>query len=243
MIRLRSLASRPELGGVLATLAIGVAAGPGSAQVLYDVDFSSPPHTVGEAPATGAGATPRSTVTSVSNEPEVVAASGALDTQPLEFDEGFESVTLDLTDLDPATTYLITANVIVHDETQEFAYVRVSLEAPSIRNVTFFGSGDVTQVVAGDDESTIGTFTPGVVVAVEILVDLGGDAWSIRLDGELAHTGSFGGATAIDRVNLTSTGTSAFIVRGAVDDVMIEADPLLPTTAMGWDGLKERFRR
>lgn len=243
MIRHRTAATRPGIGLVVIASVLTVVAGPASAGVLYDVDFSSPPHTVGEAPATGDGATPRATVTSVSNDPEVVAASGALDAQPLEFDAGFESVTLSLADLDPATTYRVSANVIVHDTTQEFAYVRVSLTAPGFRNVSFFGSGDVTQFVGGVGETTIGTFTPGEVVAVEIDVDLGADTWVIRLDGKVAHSGSFGDAEIVDSVVLASTGTTAFTVRGAVDDVVVESDPLVPTAAMGWDGLKERFRR
>lgn len=60
-----------------------------AAQILYDVDFSSPLHTVGAAPAEGAGPFPRSTVSRVIFEPpKVVASSSGLTDQPLEFQWG-----------------------------------------------------------------------------------------------------------------------------------------------------------
>ncbi|MFB3106698.1 MAG: hypothetical protein ACE1ZA_17490, partial [Pseudomonadales bacterium] len=53
---------------------------------LYDIDFGSPPHTVGLPPATGAGRPPRDTVsTIVFGSPTVVSGFGALTDQPLEF--------------------------------------------------------------------------------------------------------------------------------------------------------------
>src|SRR5262245_45400794 len=53
--------------------------------LLYDVTFSSPPHTVGQPPAVGAGPTPRATVSSIEfGTPLVVATLGALTDQPLQ---------------------------------------------------------------------------------------------------------------------------------------------------------------
>jgi len=72
--------------GLLVALALGSAGAASAAQLLYDVDFSSPLHTVGAPPTTGVGPFPRQTVSEIVFEPpEVVASSSGLIDQPLQF--------------------------------------------------------------------------------------------------------------------------------------------------------------
>ena len=63
-------------------LALGLAAEP-ALGVLYDVDFGSPPHTVGLPPVVGGGPPPRNTISSIPfGTPTVVASFGLLADQP-----------------------------------------------------------------------------------------------------------------------------------------------------------------
>jgi hypothetical protein len=72
------------IGLALATLTI---AGSANGQVLlYDVDFGTPPHVVGQPPVLGDGPAPRNTASTIPmGEPLVVAALGALANQPCAF--------------------------------------------------------------------------------------------------------------------------------------------------------------
>ena len=69
---------------------------------LYDVDFGTPPHTVGSPPVAGAGMFPRDTVSSVNfGIPTVVSAFEALTNQPLLFDESFDQIRFNVDSLFP----------------------------------------------------------------------------------------------------------------------------------------------
>jgi hypothetical protein len=206
--------------------------------VLYDVTFSTPPHTVGEAPIVGAGSTPRATVSSNSGSPEVVAQSGLLDEQPVEFDLGFEQVRFDLDDLPLSTSYRVECDLLLNGISDVLSYLRVSFNTPTVRNINFNGSGAVEYFVPPDPPVTFANFELDAIVHLRVDIDLSGDTWTISLDGESLHTGSFGGATAIEQVVILSTGTLAFVVQGAADNVLIESDPTVPVKDTSWGSIK-----
>ena len=76
----------PSLCLVLFVLAL---AAPAEAVLLYDVDFGTPPHTVGQPPVTGTGPAPRETPTgSLGGDPTVLAAFEDMIDQPCCFGNG-----------------------------------------------------------------------------------------------------------------------------------------------------------
>ena len=75
--------SRPVPVLLCVLLLLAALPGVGGADPLYDVDFGTPPHSLGQPPATGAGSFPRDVPTDLlGTSIEVVAGSGALSDQP-----------------------------------------------------------------------------------------------------------------------------------------------------------------
>ena len=106
-----------------------------AAATLYDVDFGSPPHTVGLPPATGDDPPPRDTVSSVNlGAPIVVSSAGGLIDQPLEFDsfdgQG-DQIQLDLFDLPPSTFYSLECDVLVI-AVEPFGELAILFDTPQI---------------------------------------------------------------------------------------------------------------
>ena len=228
------------LPAVLAVVAV-TAAFPDRAltapNLLYDVDFGSPPHTVGLPPVAGAGAgaPPRDTLSSINfGTPTVVASFGPLTDQPLEFDsfdgQG-DQIQLRLSNLPARSSYTIEADLVIAALDDFAGPFTVHLDAPQIRTVRFRADGTVTHSAPGS-RGTIGSFTFGSEIHLRIEVDLAADSWQIFLDSVLVHTGGFGGATAIRTVRFTTGVLSPPAgARAAVDNIRIfsSGPPLTPT--------------
>ena len=61
-----------------------------NAELLYDLRFDTPPHVVGELPATGSGPLPRDTVSEIRfGDPLVTSTLLGLLDQPLQFEAGY----------------------------------------------------------------------------------------------------------------------------------------------------------
>ena len=105
--------------------------------LLYDLEFGSPPHTVGLPPVTGAGAAPRKTVRSIIfGTPTVVSTFGVLANQPLEFDsfDGTgDQIQLSLNDMPSGNGYIIDFEVVVASVESSLLPFRILLDTPQIR--------------------------------------------------------------------------------------------------------------
>jgi len=226
------------LASILSLWAIATIATPANAAVvLYDIDFGTPPHTVGSPPATGGGPPPRDTVTSINfGNPTVVSSLGTLTDQPLEFDsfDGGDQVELDLSDLPLFDFYTTEVEVLIETRTAGGRFV-ILHDTTQIRNIEFI-DGVISVFVPGVTDplpgTPIGNYTPGVPILVRAEIDLAADNWEVFLDNILAHSGSFGGATEIVMVRFSTdvvplppgTGTLA-----GIDNVIITG--VAPTPA------------
>ena len=190
------------------------------AQLFYDVDFSSPTHTVGQPPTTGGGPPPRDTVSSiVFGDPTVVTAVGALNDQPCEFrsvDGTTDQFLLQLDDLPADTKYRLKCKVIFISGTSNFT---ILFDTPQVRNIHFQPNGTVRIFVPGGSNKVIGNYMIGQVVELQVDVDFDADNWEIRLDGTLAHSGAFGAATELRSIRYSLPQAAL----AGVDDIEITA--------------------
>jgi hypothetical protein len=201
-----SLLPRPAL--LILPLALLMLSAAGArATIYYDVDFGTPPHTVGQPPAAGGGPIPRATVSSiVFGTPLVVAALGDLTDQPLQLsstDGQGDQVSFSLSGLPAASRYCFSTQVLV-STAQGTADLAILFDAPSVRSIRFRADGTVAIFVSGGGTFVIGSYTLGHVENLRVEIDLGADIWNIYLDNVLAHAGSFGGATQLSSVRVST---------------------------------------
>ncbi|MFO7654843.1 MAG: T9SS type A sorting domain-containing protein [Candidatus Krumholzibacteriia bacterium] len=232
MFRTRPLSSAGFMVTLgLATLGFAVPAtlvGDARAAVLYDVDFGSPPHTIGSLPVTGTGPAPRITVSSIPyGDPTVLANFGDLQAQPCWFDshDGTgDQIALDLTDLPASTFYQLTCRIQVGlvEPTGNFT---VFLDTPAIRAIAFNAANEV-RVQVGGTSTVVANYVTNVAMDLRVDVDLSADTWRIYLDGAPVHVGSFGGAAAVEQVRFsTNAAADPPGVSAAIDDVVVADEP------------------
>jgi hypothetical protein len=198
---------------------------------LYDLDFSTPPHTVGLPPVIGNAPAPRETVTDIPfGDPRVAATFGPLNDQPLRFDTADgngDQIELDVEDLATCGVYTFNADVLVAviQPNQELS---IHFDTPEVRNVYFDDSGDIMAFVPGQIIGIIGGYTLGTVHHLEVVIDLPGDTWTISVDGVQLHTGPFDAPelTGI-RVSTNVSSPPVPLIRAAIDDVTLDGTDCL----------------
>jgi len=170
---------------------------------LYDVNFSSPLHTVGQLPTIGTGPPPRQTPTRITGgTPTVVEALGALTDQPLRFNSKlygsgyvYDKLEFDLymyefnspfDELFPR--YLIEMDVLIESPGEGF---RVFVETPQIRRIDFKPDETVSVYVPDGSNETIGTYSLGAPSALRIELDLEEKWWSVSINGSRLYAGPF----------------------------------------------------
>jgi hypothetical protein len=216
MGRMRPILIAAALLGSVSTLTPTAHAQP---TPLYLLDFSSPPHTVGLPPATGADPAPRNTVTSIVSgrmfdTPRVVSSLGALTDQPLKFDSRdwlYDQIALGLSDLPASRVYCIETDVLIEIQGASgpaLGRFVILHDTPTIRNIEFIGGVISAYIPYGVTDpypgTPIGTYELGQVIRVHSEVDLAADAWKIFLDGVLAYSGSFGHARSLYQIRVST---------------------------------------
>jgi hypothetical protein len=172
--------------------------------LLYDVDFSTPPHIVGEPPVLGDGPTPRDTPSVIfAGEPLVVAALGALGDQPCAFGDdphsGIEQLRF-VTAPEPEPhglpeaydTFLIEMDVLIEVASIE-DQLKIFVDGPAAHSVQFNPPDEIRAIVSGDEgyDTLIGSFVEGLPVHLTIELDTIADTWSIMLDGDPVFAGAY----------------------------------------------------
>jgi hypothetical protein len=163
---------------ILALVAVAAVA---QADVLYNIDFGSPPHTVGEPPVEGGGPPPRATISDIRfGTPLVVTDLGPLVDQPLRFEYG-DQIALQINDLPLDDDYALECDLVVVSVSGRFA---IFFDAPSIRRISFKPDGTIDLFPQGD---VIGTYEFDTLVHMRVEVDLDADTWVIYLDDVMVY--------------------------------------------------------
>lgn len=237
----------PSRSVLLVVLLLFIGAAGGLAEraeaILYDLDFGTPPHTVGLPPVTGGGPPPRVTVSSIPfGTPTVEASYSALVDQPLLFDSADgqgDQIELRLSDLPPSNFYRLTTQLAVGAAAPNGTFTFL-FDTPSVRNISFNSNGDVSIFVPPSTQ-TIGTYTFDRIIELRVDIDLVADNWEIYLDNMLAHSGPFGGAALVNSVRVSTNVTpNPPAVRAAIDNLVITetaAPPAGPCNRLEFEDL------
>jgi len=207
-------------------------------EIIYDVDFSAPTHTVGNLPAVGSTATPSDTPSEIIVGAPLIDAEfdGVLD-QSLAFNAPrarIEEIGFDLGLA--ADRYTLEFDVILtslnNPNTELFS---VDFDTPTAQSILFSNdSVDIFQATPGGPTITgsIGQYVDSAAFNVMVDIDLASSAWSIFLDQTLAHSGMFyafdaGGATnEINRIRMSLFESEDIgDALAKVDNILIQADP------------------
>jgi hypothetical protein len=182
-------------------------AAPALSRLYYDLDFGTPPHTVGMPPVIGGGPPPRNTVSAIPfGTPTVIDELGALDDQPLFFESyvgGGDQIQLRLDDLPPSDFYGLQCELFFYSIERDTEFT-LFLDTPQVRRINFNGDETVSIWVPGSPTTPIGTYVIDEIVVLRVDLDLAADTWEIYLDSVLAHSGSFGGATRLTGVRFST---------------------------------------
>jgi hypothetical protein len=203
--------------------------------ILYDVDFGTPPHTVGQPPTVGRGPAPRDVPTRINfGAPTVVAAVGVMDQQPLRFGHPtsfYDQVSFGLGNqfgdggFDfQLRRYHVELTVMMVST----GILQIFFDIPSAHRVQFTSTGgdQIRAVAPGADgyDVAIGEWEPGVPIRLVVDVYWTARRWTIALDGEEVFSGPFRtrccGGVRMLRPS-ASNGTIA-----AIDDIIVSDRPI-----------------
>lgn len=215
-----------NLIAILAMAVIGSLGTVRSSQaVLYHVNFATPPHTLNQPPAVGGGPAVRETVSEIfSGTPIVVEDHGSLLDQPClldSYDGVGDQIRFRLNDLPASSQYQISMMISVTAAQPDGAF-SVFVDAPTIRRINFNHDGTIDIYTPHDGTlAGLGAYVLESAVILDIRVDLDIDEWSVDVDGNEIHRGSFGGATAVSQVRVSTPTAGGPGVTGAVDEIYI----------------------
>ena len=181
--------------------------------LLYDVDFGTPPHTVGQPPVIGNGDAPRKTPTSIPfGDPTVVTTLGGLTDQPCAFGNGttgydqlqFRIGGGHVGSFDDQDYYHVEMDVVV--ERLDSGNFTILCDLPTVHNVIFNPDGQITSFPGGLEA----TYEFGVPVHLEFEVGLFAPShWKVWIDGSLVFSVPYTGYEFESlRVNLTGQNAS-----------------------------------
>ncbi len=164
--------------------------------VLYDIDFSSPTHVVGEQMTVGYGPVPRNTP-SMSNfgEQIVVTSYGSLTEQPIQLIPDTSSINpyaysqfrLDLSTFE-YPIYRLDFDVYLENMTVgSWDGFTALFDVPVTVRLNFTNEGNIV----GRHYNPIGSFDFSQLLSMSILVDLPDNTWSITCNSEHLYTGQF----------------------------------------------------
>jgi hypothetical protein len=201
---------------------------------LYEVTFSSPPHTVGMAPVTNTNTSSRDRITAIPfGKPTVVNSFGPLTEQPLEMlastADGYSQIKLGLS----SDAFIVfETDLCVRSSTAQLkGGLTFLFDTPEVRNVYFEPNGDVRIFVPWVGNQVIGRYELDKKTHFRAEIDLVQGLWRIFVNGVLFHKGDFA-AQDIQSVrinhdhaeqnNSTAGIDNVFITNYAAYPVMIE---------------------
>lgn len=224
----------------LAALLLGASSAQAAIVTHYDIDFSSPVNTVGNAPATGLGSNTPSSV--VFGQPLVGNSLGALTDQPLIFNTTGNSggcCSYDQIRLAVGAgydNYQLSFNLSTESFVNTGANNRLALlfDTPQVRNIYFGNDGNISTYQPSLPSQTIGSFVDGELVSMLVDIDLVMNTWDIFQNGSLLYNGFFdtsGGDIGSIRFSYGSTSSTGFDSVG-LDDILLTSRVAVPEPSM-----------
>jgi hypothetical protein len=216
-----------------------------SQDILYQIDFSTPPHIVGSPMVMESGHPTRHTASSsLHGTQQVVSSYLGFTQQPLKFialpvfnDRSYSQFRLALDDMMPYPHYTLSFDLSLGDFNPASAWDEfvVLFDTPSIVRLDFRKDGTIRENGSTSNGHTIGTFNFGEPFSMSVEVDLPTNTWIIYKDSCLLFEGQFlypGGGYPIPpeimvavRFNLVDTRNDSYTVSAAIDNIILSGSP------------------
>ncbi len=216
------------------------------ADLLYDVTFGSPPHNPGDPPITGAGPAPRETPTNINfGDPTVVVDFEDLIDQPCRYGNGttgYDQLQFGVGTNDPDgfpsdyDDYYFALDVVFGTFLNDIFVIL--FDAPTVNRLDFLSDGSIDENASG---TSIGSWTAGTTVHVEIHFDIVDETWEIWLDGVSAFFGPIATDGRLRSIRLHQSGGNEangvavdnFILHGGQPGSGVEVDLVVPAPDLG----------
>lgn len=190
---------------------------------LYEVTFSSPPHTVGMTPVTNTNTSSRDRISEiVFGKPTVVNSFGPLTEQPLELlastADGYSQIRFGL-----SSDHFIVfeTDLCVRSSTAQLkGGLTFLFDTPEVRNVYFEPNGDVRIFVPRVGNHLIGRYELDKKTHFRAEIDLVQGLWRIFVNGVLLHKGDFA-AQDIQSVRINHVHAELVNSTAGIDNVFI----------------------
>jgi hypothetical protein len=201
--------------------------------LLYDVPFSTPPHTVGQTPVIGWGDGPRATPSRLNfGTPTVVNAFGGLVDQPVWMEPGLHSDPYDQLEFKltgergfdtsyAGYTLSMDLEIAALGPDQLNDNMAILFDTPAVRRIDFTPDGLIQYWLPFHLAETIGTFDFNDVIHLSVDVDLLSDTWTIDVNGQQLHEGDFE-ASALESIRVSLGGRDSL---AAIDNVVVKGVP------------------
>jgi len=216
---------------LISLLGAGVITANAASILLYDIDFGTPPHSVGNLPTTGVGPIPRDTISEIKfGNPFVVASFSDLTDQPLRFDNtdppvgaltSSDQIQLNLNGLPSNNCYTLESEVVITSTLTSGRIFTIFFDTPTFRAVEFNADGTIDANVFSVSDVPIGNYVDGTKINVKVFVDLAADNWKIFLNDLLSHDGTFGGSTQINTIRFSTPTGGSLDVQAGIDNVLV----------------------
>jgi hypothetical protein len=161
--------------------------------IYYDIDFSSPEHTVGLPPAVGYSPTRPSSI--VFGSPIVESSLGVLNEQPLVFNTAGNSPSFYYDQIrinvgKAQSYYFVSFDVTTESLLNSSNNFSILFDTPSVGGkISFMNDGSVN--LGSPRAPTIGRFNDDTIIHTQIALDMVGKNWSININGNPLYTGPF----------------------------------------------------
>lgn len=210
-------------------------------KVYYDIDFSSPEHTVGQPPAVGTSITTLSKI--VFGEPLVVDSMDNLQDQPLEFNTlgnnapfYYDQIMLDMNDGNDL--YYVSFKIETQNLLSSTNQFTVFFDTPNVRSIRFSGNG-----ICNIFENTPVSFQDNELLHFEALFDISQKHAIVHINGIQHYNGSLGSVSYLRTIRfslgLSQSGDSPdHTTNVGIDDIYISDEPpesCKPTANAGKD--------
>jgi len=208
------------------------------ADSLYDVNFSSPPHTIDQSPAVGGGLPPRYTPSSIPSSfpgARIVQSEGALTNQPCKFKVNaghwYAQMEFDLSPIQGSYSnigfntiyprYIVEMDLLIEQVVGQFNEFTILFDTPQYRSISFMPSGIIRYDTVYEN-GIIGIFSFGQTLSLKVDINLSQSTWKIWVDGEQIHSGSFYSNKINDiRLSLGDRPNGGYGNLAAVDNIKV----------------------
>jgi len=200
--------------------------------VLYDVNFGTPPHTVGLVPATGGGPAPRKTVTStVFGNPKVQATFEDLTVQPLVFDTynqtNYDQIEFRIDFPETYEVYNMDVDITIKEMLEQNLFT-ILFDLPYAYRIDFYPSGEIIDGHLPPDKKIIGKFSYSHKLHFAAIINIVDNTITLQINSSPVVIQTDAGISLLRSIRFSAgknIGETNYGLRAGIDNVVVKGKP------------------